>query len=156
MSLSRAAVAAAVLAVVVSVASAAPPPSVSSVPPKRNLRAVTVDELPAASAAALRAREAAPAADPGRSAAPAEQQAHIDPRTGELVAAPPGSALPTETVLAPQVDMSLRRWPNGFLYIDTSGYQHSATATIDADGNVRMQCEEPGHGHEHAAAEPQP
>jgi hypothetical protein len=153
MSLSRAAVAAAVVAVVVSVASAAPPPA-SSVPPKRNLRAATVDELPAASAAALRAREAAPAADPGRSAAPADQQAHIDPRTGELVAAPPGSALPTETVLAPQVDMSLRRWPNGFLYIDTSGYQHSATATIDADGNVHMQCEEPGH--EHAAAEPQP
>ena len=151
MLLLRAAVLAAVSAVVVSAASAAPPPA-----PKRELRAATVDELPPEAKAAL-AAPSRPAATTSTSGAEA-QQAHIDPRTGALIEAPPGSATVASGTgeAVPQVDMSLQRFPNGFLYIDTSGYQHSATATVDADGNVHLQCEEPGHGHETPAKEPQP
>jgi hypothetical protein len=150
MSLLRAAVLAAGLAVVVSATSAATPPASSA--PKRQLRATTVEELPADAAAAL----AAPRRKATAPAEPAAQQAHIDPRTGALVDAPSTATAESAGEALPQVDMSLQRWPNGFLYIDTSGYQHSATATIDADGNVHTQCDEPGHAHDVPAQERTP
>ncbi|HJU40211.1 MAG TPA: hypothetical protein VJ724_11605, partial [Tahibacter sp.] len=46
-----------------------------------------------------------------------------------------------------KVDMNLRTTPSGFLYIDTSGYQYNSTATVGADGDVHVQCDEPGHDH---------
>lgn len=150
MSLLRAAVLAAVLAVVVSANSVASPPASSA--PKRELRATTVDELPAEAKAAL----AAPRRKATTPADPAAQQAHIDPRTGALIEAPPTIETTANGEATPQVDMSLQRFPNGFLYIDTSGYQHSATATIDADGTVHTQCDEPGHAHDAPAQERQP
>ncbi|HSX58617.1 MAG TPA: hypothetical protein VLF18_00325 [Tahibacter sp.] len=135
-----------------SAAFAAPPPA--SPASKRELRAATVDELPPEAKAAL----AAPRRPATSTPEAAAQQAHIDPRTGTLIEAPPDAVAAASGAgeAAPQVDMSLQRFPNGFLYIDTSGYQHSAIATIGADGSVHLQCEEPGHGHDAPAEEPQP
>lgn len=87
------------------------------------------------------------------------QRAFIDPATDELVPAPVVAPQP-ETGGTPTAapDFRLQRSPEGYLYIDTSGYQHFETATLKADGSVAIECNIPGHSHPHDAtpAEPVP
>lgn len=148
MFITRAAFAAALAAVSVSFAWAADPPVQNASPTKADIRPATLADLPPDIAAAVRARSAQP---PTRSARPdAAQVVVIDPVTGQIVDVPPpprGTPDYLEPAPEPKVDMSLRVSPSGFLYIDTSGYQYNSTATIDADGNVHVQCDEPGHDH---------
>lgn len=88
-----------------------------------------------------------------------EQRVYIDPATNEIVSSPVFAPEPEVPGLQrPMPDMNLRRTPEGFLYIDTSGYQNVETATIGADGSVHVVCNVPGHRHgsDDAAAEPTP
>jgi hypothetical protein len=98
---------------------------------------------------------------PATSATPtrAEQRAYVDPVTRELVAAP---VVPPEPELgadarAPQPLMLPQRTPEGFIYLDTSGYQMEMKATLDADGNVHVGCTDAAHRHAPSPArEPRP
>jgi hypothetical protein len=116
--------------------------------PKADIRPATLADLPPETAAAVRAR---PAQTPARPAsAGSALVVVIDPATGRIVDVPPpprGTPDWLEPPPEPKVDMSLRVTPSGFLYIDTSGYLYNSTATIDADGNIHVQCDEPGHDH---------
>lgn len=159
MIITRAAFAAALAAISVSFAWAADPPAKAAAQPaKAAIRPATVAELPPDVAAAVRARSAQPLS--GAAQPDAAQTVVIDPLTGTIVDVPPpprGTPDYLEPEQSKSVDMSLHQYPNGFLYIDTSGYQFSSTATIDADGNVHVDCDEPGHAHSAAAQqEPKP
>lgn len=142
MNITRAAFAAALAAASVSVVLAADRPA------KTDIRPATLADLPPATAADVRARSTRPSA--GGTVPAAAQVVVIDPVTGGIVDVPPpprGTPDYLEPATEPKVDMSLRVSPAGFLYIDTSGYQYNSTATIDADGSVHVQCDEPGHDH---------
>lgn len=127
-------------------------------PAKADIRPATVADLPSDVAAAVRARSSQPAT--GAAQPDAAQVVVIDPLTGKIVDMPPppkGTPDYLEPEQPKQVDMNLRQYPNGFLYIDTSGEQYNSTATIDADGNVHVDCDEPGHDHSAGAhQDPQP
>lgn len=166
MIITRAAFAAALAAISVSSAWAADPPAKAAVlpakaaaqPAKAAIRPATVAELPPDVAASVRARPAQPLS--GTAQHDAAQTVVIDPLTGTIVDVPPpprGTPDYLEPEQPKSVDMSLRQYPNGFLYIDTSGYQFNSTATIDADGNIQVGCDEPGHDHSATPQqEPQP
>jgi hypothetical protein len=78
---------------------------------------------------------------------------HIDPVSGEIVPAPPGFDPASESGGAsrrPAPDFTLRRTPEGFLYLDTRNYRITSSARIDADGRIVMQCgEHPGAEADH-------
>lgn len=120
--------------------------------PTRQWRPATEAEIAAlqANAEAEAAANPTPAALPAPTdpdAAPA-QRAFIDPATGEQVSAPVVSPQPeTSGAETPAPDFRLQRSPEGYLYIDTTGYQHFETATLKADGSVRIDCNIPGHSH---------
>lgn len=142
MTITRAAFAAALAVASVSLACAA------DSRPKADIRPATLADLPPGIAAAVRAHSAHSPSRPA--SASAAQVVVIDPATGRIVDVPPpprGTPDYLEPEPEPKVDMNLRVSPSGFLYIDTSGYQYNSTATVDADGNVHVQCDEPGHDH---------
>jgi len=98
----------------------------------------------------------APVADPPGASTPAPasgQRAYIDPITDTVVPAPVSEAAEFDPRLGrgPVLDFSLRRTPEGYLYIDTTGYEHAVTATLDPDGTAHVNCigptSDPGHGH---------
>lgn len=77
-------------------------------------------------------------------AAPA-QKAYVDPQTGQLVSSPviaPEPDVAEQPVLrsARAKDRPLQITPEGYLYIDTSDYQMTATAHVGPDGRLHRNC----------------
>lgn len=126
--------------------------------PSRRWRPATAADLPVDTpiAAAITA-PAAPESrvEPVSSSSTDAQRVHIDPATGAIVPMPAGTAT-TDANEATAAPMTLRRSAKGFLYVDTSGYLHTATVTLDADGKPHVDCKEPEHTHTPAEAAPEP
>jgi hypothetical protein len=134
--------------------------------PSRRWRPATAADLPvgtpivaAGAAPAPSASGVMPASIPGVAPVPSSgsdaQRVHIDPATGAIVPMPAAAAA-TESSGPPAAPMTLRRSAKGFLYVDTSSYLHTATATLDADGKPHVDCDDPQHAHAPAAISPEP
>lgn len=85
----------------------------------------------------------------GAGTAPADraaQRVHIDPATGAILPAPADAS--SEAAANADIDagapaLVLQKSPSGILYVDTTGYQHTATVTLDAQGQARLDCADP-------------
>ncbi len=126
--------------------------------PSRRWRPATAADLPVGTpiaAAGVAPASSASPVEPASSSRSDAQRVHIDPVTGAIVPMPAGTAT-TEANAAAAAPMTLRRSAKGFLYVDTSSYLHTATATLDADGKPHLDCEDPQHAHAPAATAPEP
>lgn len=110
--------------------------------PARRWRPATEADLPAGTLVL-------PGNDSPGTAAPstaAGVRIHIDPATGAIVPAPADSA--SEAAAGAAIDAAapplvLKKSPSGLLYVDTSEYRHTATVTLDAHSQAKLDCEDP-------------
>lgn len=109
--------------------------------PARRWRPATAADLPAGTpiqSATLAGAGLAPVDS-------AAQRVQIDPATGAIV---PAADASTEAAANADIDagaprLVLQKSPSGALYVDTSGYRHTATVTLDAQGQPRLDCTDP-------------
>jgi hypothetical protein len=70
----------------------------------------------------------------------------IDPVTGAIVPRTLPVALRPAPPAQPLPRMELRSTPEGYLYLDTRGYQNYVTAHLGPDGSLHLDCSTPSHG----------
>ncbi len=110
-------------------------------------RPATAAEIEAASGQPAGIVEAA-SANGAVSTASDGLRAFIDPTSGRLIEPASNADLPQPPPAAAAMpDFRLRRSADGFLYIDTRGYQHVEQATFGADGSLRHRCDQWPAGH---------
>ena len=69
----------------------------------------------------------------------------IDPVTGAIVPRTLPLALRPAPPAQPLPRMELRSTPEGYLYLDTRGFQNVVTAHLGPDGSLHLDCSTPSH-----------